>query len=142
MSNETAQYDGMALSPGETDALDQLVFEIAGKPKAERTAAEGAVLRASSMIQVLRGRIQNYAISYGNLEKELHRVQQERDHLRGAGEQQAEIIARGHDFCEKLTQAVSVAEAGLLIGEVKAIKCILQDARDALGLNDEEDDNV
>lgn len=132
---ETAQYDPLAMTAEEEAQIDDLIVSIVAKPASERTAAEQAVLKQANQMEALRGRIVNYAVAYGNLEKELGRA-------RGAGEQQAEIIGKFHDFCDSLQRAVEVAEGGLLVGEVHAMQCILTDARRAAGLDpDEEDDD-
>lgn len=133
-SPQTAQYDALAMSPDEHDEIDDLVVTIVGKPKAERTATETAVLKQASQLEALRGRIANYAVAYSAKEKELGLAVE-------AGQQQAEIIGKFHEFVAGLEQAVTVAEKkNLLVGEHYAMKCILSDAKRAAGLTTEDED--
>lgn len=131
---ETAQYDPLAMTAEEEAQIDDLIVSIVAKPASERTAAEQAVLKQANQMEALRGRIVNYAVAYGNLEKELGRA-------KDAGEQQAEIIGKFHDFCDSLERAVAVADSGVLVGEAHAMLCILTDARKAAGLDSEEEDD-
>lgn len=132
--NETGpiRNDALAMTAEEEAQIDDLVFRIVGKPFEERSEAETAVLTQASHMAALRQRILNLSNAYGNQEKALGLA-------RSAGEQQAEIIGRFHDFCDDLERAVKVAEGGLLVGEVNALECVLSDARRAAGLDKDEE---
>ena len=133
-SPQTAQYDALAMTPDEHEEIDDLVVAIVGKPKDKRTVAESAVLKQASQLEALRGRIANYAVAYSAKEKELALAAE-------AGQQQAEIIGKFHEFVAGLEQSVTVAEKkNLLVGEHHAMKCILADAKKAAGLTTEDED--
>ncbi|WIC89634.1 hypothetical protein SEA_APIARY_12 [Rhodococcus phage Apiary] len=56
-----------------------------------------------------------------------------------SAEQLSEIVVRVTTYAAKLEQAVRVAEGGVLVGEVEAMRCILSDLHDAIsGENQEE----
>ncbi|WNM64935.1 hypothetical protein SEA_MASELOP_12 [Rhodococcus phage Maselop] len=103
-------------------AMDVVHKSQTGAPMTEEESALADTVRHLAVVEMRNGNLsQQYRIA------------------NNSAEQLSEIVVRVTTYAAKLEQAVRVAEGGVLVGEVEAMRCILADLHAAIsGENEEE----
>ncbi|WNY15119.1 hypothetical protein SEA_MACGULLY_14 [Rhodococcus phage MacGully] len=90
------------------------------------TPSEEALLDLERHVKVLQQRNENLSQQYRMADK--------------MNDGLSAIVSKVADFANSLDRAITVAESGVLVGEVHAMKCIREDLLKALTVNDLEND--